>query len=335
MGKAMRAKKLLAGGLLAGLALGCATSDVHADAILGEFYYTIFNGQPNVKKRTFTYDGATTFAISGATVIATTNGADGVIFAPDGDLIVGGQGNIIHKVNPGTGTVVSRTAGGAASFHVSLDPSGAKVWTTGIPGALAEVSLTPFSNGVVHALSGPDTAITSISFDSTGQAYYTASGAAGTGNFGKIDLTTFTTTRFLSGVAAAHGMSFDPFTGDLMLFGDSHISQVDTTTMTIVSDRIFAGMVFDQGAVDGTGHAFVASNTGDMLFVDYKNTGQIGSLSNFSSLQFLEANLDDIAPLSGPGAAVPVPAAIWGGLALLGGLGIRRVRGAVRSHPLE
>ena len=325
----MRAKKLLAGGLLAGLALGSAASDLHADPIVGEFYYTIFSGAPNVKKRTFSYDGATTLTISGPTVIATTVGADGIVFAKDGDLLVGGQGDRIHKVNPGTGTVQTRTAGGIAggSFHVALDPGGTKAWTTGIPGEIAEVPVSPtFSNGISHNVTGDDGQITSIAFDSSGQAYYTSSGAAGFGSVGKINMTTFVTTRFLTDIPAAHGMTFDSFTGDLMIFGDGHVSQIDTGTMTMVSDREFAGMTFDQGAVDGTGHAFVASNTGHMLFVDYSSTSQIGSLANFSSLQFLEANLDDIAPLSGPGAAVPVPAAIWGGMVLLGGMVIQRMR---------
>jgi len=337
----MRAKKLLAGGLLAGLSLGCVTSDVHGDAILGEFYYTIFNGQPNVKKRTFTYDGGSSLIISAPTVIATTEGADGIVFATDGDLLVGGQGDRIHKVNPGTGTVQTRTAGGVAggSFHVALDPSGTKAWTTGIPGEIAEVPVSPtFSNGISHNVTGDDGVITSIAFDNSGQAYYTASDAAGFGTVGKINMTTFVTTRFLgtapNPIPAAHGMTFDAFTGDLMIFGDGHVSQIDLAGggMTIVSDRAFAGMIFDQGAVDGKGHAFVASNTGDMLFVDYKTSGFIGDLTNFTSTQFLEANLDDIAPLSGPGAAVPVPAAIWGGMALLGGVAIQRMRKGIRAQ---
>jgi len=330
MGKSMRKRKLVASGLLVGLSLGCFTSDIHADAILGEFYYTVFSGQPNVKKRTFTYDGGTNLTISGPTVIATTNGADGIVFAADGDLLVGGQGDRIHKVDPGTGTVQTRTAGGIAggSFHVTLDPSGTKAWTAGIPGQLAEVPVSPtFSNGIAHTLSGDDTQITSIAFDNSGQAYYTSSGSGGVGSVGKINLTTFVTQRFLSNVAAAHGMAFDSFTGDLMIFGDSHISQIDTTTMAIVSDRAFTGVTFDQGAVDAKGHAFVADNNGSMLFVDYKNSGFIGSASNFTSLQFLEANLDDIAPLSGPGAnPVPLPAAVWGGAALMGGMVIQRMR---------
>jgi len=288
-----------------------------ADPVTGTLFYTTFAGGQNIWKVTGTFDG-TSFTLGPSTNIASTPGADGIVFAPDGELLIGGQGNAVHKVNPTTGTFVTRTAGGASAFHLAVDPSGTKVWATGIPGEIGEVPLSPsFVNGTLRNVTGQDGAITSLAFVPGKGWYYTSSGSGGFGNVGTIDMTTFVTTQLLSGVPAAHGMVIDPFTGDLALFGDGQISQFDPDTNAIISTRAFAGVNFDQGAVDGAGHAFVASNTGDLLFVDYAATGLLGAMSNFTSLQFLKASLDDVAPLVGPGApppTVPEP----GTLALLG-----------------
>jgi hypothetical protein len=113
---------------------------------------------------------------------------------------------------------------------------------------------------------------------------------------------------------AAHGLAYDSFTGDLFLMGDSTITQFDPITGTIVGQRVFAGLNFDQGTVDGKGHLFVADNGGNLLFMDYGLTGDIDDLSNPVVIRFLASALDDVAPLSGPGSRVPEP----GTLALLG-----------------
>src|SRR6266851_3694100 len=69
----------------------------HAATISGTFYYTII-GNP-VKKASYSYDG-TIFSVGGQTVVATTPGADGIIGAPDGDLLVGGENGEVYKVRP-------------------------------------------------------------------------------------------------------------------------------------------------------------------------------------------------------------------------------------------
>lgn len=67
--------------------------------------------------------------------IASLNGVDGVAFAPDGDLLVGSQSDIVHKVKVSGGKATDIKTGGQAAFHISLDPSGKKAWVTGIPGS--------------------------------------------------------------------------------------------------------------------------------------------------------------------------------------------------------
>ena len=291
-----------------------------ADSVNGDLFFTTFNGGNNVHKVSYNFDG-TTFSLGAVGNLAATPGADGIIFAPDGDLLVGGQGNAVHKVDPGTGTFVSITPN-ATAFHLALDPSGDFFYASSIPGnPIATVPLDPaFANGTAHSIVGDDSAVTSIAFVGS-TAYYTTSGSGGVGSFGTIDLTanpqaaaTYTTTRILASLPAAHGMVFDPFTGDLMLFGEGHITQIDPVTHLIVSDLAVAGVNFDQGAVDGKGHAFVASNTGTLAFVDYKTSGLINDAGNFFANPFLASALDDVAPLAGLGAppprVVPEPSAI-------------------------
>ena len=60
------------------------------------------------------------------------------------------------------------------------------------------------------------------------------------------------------------------------------MTQIDPTTMKVVSDRDFSSMgisSLDQGAVDGKGHLYVADNGGRLLFVDYSKSGLIGAPS--------------------------------------------------------
>ena len=274
----------------------------------GTLYFTTFSGGPNVNKVDFTYDNSVpSFSLAAPTNIASTAGADGIIFGPDGKLLVAGQGNpFIYRVDqtimPATVTPI-RTAIGD-NFHLALDPSGSEVWVGGIPGPLEKVPM-PLGPGTIAGLVGDDGAITGIAFDQTGQAFYTSSGAGGFGNFGKIDLSVSpaVTTRIQSGLPAAHGIVFDPFTNTLILFGSNHISQINPTSPTsLVSDYTNDGLTFDQGAVDGKGHIFGATNNGLMIFIDYSVSGKVGDISNFVSSQFLANSLDDVAPLVGPGA---------------------------------
>jgi hypothetical protein len=76
----------------------------------------------------------------------------------------------------------------------------------------------------------------------------------------------------------------------------------------------FSGETFDQGKVDGKGHIFIASNSGDFMFMDYTASGSITDASTFKSLQFLAGSLDDVAPLVGlgsnPTSTTPKPSTI-------------------------
>ena len=298
-------------------------------------YYTTFNGGQNVWRVQGTYTGNGTagngtFTLGGDVNIASTGGADGIVLNPNnGQLLVGGQGNAIHQVNPVTGTFTTATPG-VATFHLAVDPGKNVVWASSIPGALASVPINPFgASGTVKLLSGPDTSITSLAFAPSGTVYYTNAGSGGFGNFGTIDLGTGVTTRLLTGVPAAHGMVYDPFSSTLVLGGSNHISQISPITNTVVHDLIVPGNTFDQGAVDGQGHVFWADNGGKFFFLDYSTTNDVSSAANFSSDLFFKSALDDIAPLIGAGGTNPIPepetyALMLAGLGLLGAVARRR-----------
>jgi streptogramin lyase len=222
-------------------------------------------------------------------------------------------------VNPATGAFTTATPG-VEAYHLAVDPSLQRVWASGIPGALSSLSIDPALSGpgTILPLSGDDNALTSLAFAPGGTVFYTASGAGGFGNFGTIDLTTGVTTRLLSSVGAAHGMVFDPFSGMLLLGGDSQFAMIDPTSPTsIVSSLAMPGFALDQGAIDGKGRVFFGSNTGHLIFVDYSTTSRIGDPNNFVATPFLRAALDDVAPLIGAGGTQTAPEpATWSMLGL-------------------
>src|SRR6185295_9642586 len=111
----------------------------------GTLYYTRNCGGVNVRKADYNYDG-TTFTLAAPVDVVTVNGADGIIFAPDGDIIVGGQGPQVLKIHLNPFTIQTGTCPGVQVCHVMLDPSGTKFWGASCcPGSdLAEYPLNPF-----------------------------------------------------------------------------------------------------------------------------------------------------------------------------------------------
>jgi hypothetical protein len=311
---------------------------VAGTAVDGDLFYTRFADAPNVKAVHFSYDGSTTFTLNAPTVIGTTPGADGITGNPQNSnlLIIGNQGGAISTINKLNGSV-NTVASPVAVYHVAI-PDSTTALGSGIPGSLARFEINPgglLSPGVTITLGGNDTVVTTIISTPSG-FYYTSSGAGGFGSFGTLTFnnadvglaTTATTTRLLSTVASAHGATYDPFTGDIILFGDGNIGQYDIGSATL-TERGFAGETFDQGAVDGQGHMFVASNGGDLLFMDYSASSSIVSGGgNFAVTRFLDTSLDDVAPLIGSGGTRNVPdsgtSALLLGLAFLSLAALKR-----------
>lgn len=286
---------------------GVASAQPIDRGVWGEIYFSLYRGTPNLHKVPFCYDGAGNLVYGEIEPVGQVPFANGLAWAPDGDLLVGGLWDAVYKVDPATGAFETANAGGAQAAHLEVDPDGTRVWTSGQPGGwLAEIPLAPFGDGTAHAISGDDSAVTHV-VRVGATAFYTSSGPYGWGSFGIIDLSTFVTTRLHANLPAAHGMTFDPFTGHLLLFGESTITQIDPATGQIVADQSFASigqMVLDHGVVDGQGHLFVCNNNGRVLFIDYAQSGRIDDPSNFIDhdphlIQFM----DDVAVRIFPGPA--------------------------------
>jgi hypothetical protein len=271
----------------------------------GTLYFTTFSGGVDVHSVSYNFTGSS-FTLGSVSGIASTPGADGIVFTSDGFLAVGGQGNAVYRVNPTMGTFTSQNAGGTSAYHMMAAPDGT-IYSSGISGTPASYNGTLTVNGTAHPLNGDDTSLDTIIWDTkNGKVYYTSSGSGGVGNFGLLNTTTWTTTRLDTGLAAAHGGYYDAFSDTIILQGDSHITQLDPNTpgVPVIGDVSGVG-TFDQGTVDGLGHIFAANNDGNLTFIDYSTTKNI-STADYTTTTFLAGSLDDVAPLSGAGSQ-PVP----------------------------
>lgn len=292
-------------------------------ATTGTIYFTQIGNA--VFKATFTEDTSVnppSFTLGTPVQVSGSlpGGADGIVFDPqNGNLLVGVNGGgpaQVNIVDPTTGAFTGTiTTDGQTASHLMVDPSGLTAWATADPGVPVSIALNPQGSGVAHTLTGDDQVVNTIAWKDSSHAYYTSDNGCfcGNGHFGTIDLSTFSTdcVKDVSGscetFAAAHGMTYDPFSDSLILFGGSTITQIDATTLTVLASINTGFGNLDQGTVDGHGHLFVASNNGQLFFDDYSGAagGVINGSGSHSYSPFLINSLDDIAPQYGAGSQNP------------------------------
>jgi len=276
----------------------------------GVLYFTTFDHQALYSAGFAFHGGHVQFRAEDR--IAALPKADGVVFSPGGRALVGGQdsGDVL-EVDTGTGAFRAVPSGCPNAFLQALAPKADLDYTAGNPGSLCAMQIDPLRPGHEIPLTGDDSAITELAFDDQGHGFYTTAGASGIGNFGSIDVSKGQTTRFLTQVAAAHGLTFDPLSRSLYLFGGETIYQIDPRhPLRIESSLTVPDVLFDQGTTDGQGHLFVASNRGQLVVIDTGLSGQLSGSDAQMTTVFLRQSLDDIAPLEGPGTHA-APAKWW------------------------
>jgi hypothetical protein len=249
-------------------------------AAKGTVYIGAAFGTHNVYKVEYDYDGIGSMAAS-ATVLTTLPTAADALVVPGGDLIVAGQGQNVYKVNSATGTYATVSASNNGNA-VSLDPGGASVWIGWTDTSPSQVPLNPFANGTPHSVSGDDSTVTSLAF-TPGNGVYYSNGGTGLGNFGTINLTTFTTAR-LKASTFADNVHYDRFSRSLILAGGGHAIQLDpanTATPLGTRDDTALGENYLMLRPDGRGHLFGTRYGGGdrLVLVDYSATGLIGDAS--------------------------------------------------------
>lgn len=327
----------------AALLIGFTSTFMWADPLSGNLFYTTFTGANRVFEVHFTFNGTNSFTLGPSSALLPAGavpplaGADGLAFAPDGNLLIGGQSNNLAEITTG-GAFVASVTPGSKSFALAVASAAPNsiVYSVCNGGcgshAISAVTLAGgglSSNGVAYTVSGSDLDIRGLAFDPVNHIwYYGAAGDNALGDFGTVvfnDVTHTAVTTALLTKVPAHDVWFDPFTHDIMMNGEGFISQFDPTSGTIVSTLKGHGP-FDNLTTDGHGHLFAASNSGGLEFVDYDKSGLIGAAGNFSTQPFLAVHLDDIAPFAPPTPKVPEP----GSIVLLGTVFLGLAGGAKR-----
>ncbi len=282
----------------------------------GTLYYTnwccVAN---NVNSVTFNYNETTHVATLGVpTPVASVNGADGIIFAPNGNLLIGGQNtNRVHEITTGGGFVRDYTLQDQ-SYHLALNPNGQFAYTSNFNGPLSVIDLntnTATLHTIFNSATGAPFGITQVAFAANGNVFYVQGSPNGGGNVGFLNLGTYQATPLFggAGIVPAHGLIYDPYTGLMTMFGAGHTGTFDQNGGNLKVSANAFNCDFDQGAVDGFGHALVAG-CNSLTFLDYSVSGDITNpdyVFVFGGFAFI----DDVAPLVGPGAApVPEPASL-------------------------
>jgi hypothetical protein len=230
-----------------------------ADTTNGTIFFTTFNPDTingftgNVWSDTYNFNG-TTFTLATPTGVANTTGADGLLFLPDGNLAVSVQGNNhVSEVNTSTHAIGPVVGAGTGSYHMALNTGSTStatllynVWNgsggggstaiSALPIQIGSPSLnvagTPYTVSCAAGHAGCSTDVRGVVFDpNNGKFYYgTAGDGLTNGDFGTVVFNDVAHTATLTPLAtnrAAHGVSFDPFSGDIITNSATEIDQVD------------------------------------------------------------------------------------------------------------
>lgn len=182
----------------------------------------------------YSFDG-TSLTLAAPRLVAALYQGGGVQVLPDRRVAVAAAGTI-SIFDPRNGTVINARSQTNANT-VMFDPNGTRLWAGWKDTALSEVPLTPFGNGTPHNVTGDDGVATLIAITPSDGAFYASGGDAENGNFGRISLETFVTTRLASSVFATT-VVYDEATDSLVTAGIGRASQfASAAPQTAISAR--------------------------------------------------------------------------------------------------
>lgn len=225
----------------------------------------------------YSFDGATLTVSPPAEIVRFIRGG-GIAVLPDHRVAMVGAG-YVSLYDP-LGHAVASASSLTNANTVTPDPDGTRFWAGWKDTPLAEVPVDPLADGIVHNVGGDDTIATAVAFTLSGDVFYSTGGEYESGNFGRIDMDTFTTTRFCQACWATT-VHYDAFSDSLILAGIGHSEQRDAANpATVLSSRDDSP---DENYLEllptGDGHLVGtrASDSGRLVLIDYSAAGRIGS----------------------------------------------------------
>jgi len=242
----------------------------------GTLYLSALGG--TLYRASYVYDGVGSFAVSAPIAVALLRRGGSVRVLPDGRVIVVGAGyvSVYDPRSHAVALVSSQTNANTAA----LDPSGTTLWVGWKDTALSEVPLSPLANGTPHAVSGDDTVVTMLAFAPGQGAFYTTGGEFENGNFGKINLSTFSTTR-VAAAAYATGVVYDAYSQTLITAGLGRAQQVaPASPATLLGARDDSTTGENYLILEPTGQGqLIGTRTGSqarVVLIDFSASGRIG-----------------------------------------------------------
>jgi hypothetical protein len=243
----------------------------------GTVYLSSLGGR--LFRTAYSFDG-TTLTISVPTVSVQLDRGGGALALPDHRVVVVGAG-LVSLYDPLAQTLDIASTTTNANTAV-LDPNGTRLWTGWKDTPIAEVPLAPFGDGTAHLISGDDTVATTVAFTPSDGIFYSTGGEGESGNFGRIDLSTFVTTRVCTACFATI-VTYDPFTGDLILAGLGRSEQrdpADPATLIASRDDSVLGENYLALQPTGDGHLIgTRSGSGGVVIIDYSASGRLDDAS--------------------------------------------------------
>lgn len=296
-----------------GLAVFAATAllstGVDAGTPISGAVYVSDLGGPLYRVR-YAYDGEHPPVLGAAERVATLPRGGGARGLRDGRVAVVGAGifSIYDPRDAWVATVGTMTNANA----LQASPDGSRMWTGWKDTVLSDVPLAPLAPGTPRALTGDDLVATMLAFTPNDGVFYTTGGEFAEGNFGRIDLATFRTTRIVAGVFAT-GVIYDRFSDTLITAGIGRATQRAPSAPTVVvssRDDAATGENYLILEPTGEGHALGTRYGSEfrLVFIDYSAEGRIGA----PSTRFFSLPVPGITNSSG-GLALDLDLMHWNG----------------------